>query len=70
MIHYNFKNIEEFVCYLDTRAKELRVRQYRLHARSHEHAALERGAAEIESVAAMVRASNLEVPGGLIRAGT
>lgn len=67
MINYEFKNIEEFVSYLDTRAKEMRVKQTRLHGRSHEHAALGRGAAEIENIAAMVRGSNLQVQGGLFR---
>lgn len=61
MVTYNFTTIEDFVLYLDIRAKEMRVKQARLHNRTHEHAALQRGAAEIESVAAMVRSSNLTV---------
>lgn len=56
---YNFKTIAEFVAYLDTRAQELRVRQSKQHNRTHLHAALERGAAEIESIASIVKASNL-----------
>lgn len=68
MITYQFKNIEEFVSYLDTKAKDRRTSARQFHARSHTRARLEAEAAAHESIAAIVRSSNLEVPGGLIRA--
>jgi len=67
MITYNFKTIEDFVSYMDNRAKDMRRKAEPLHPRTHARQRLESGAAEIESLAAIVRSSNLEVPGGLIR---
>lgn len=56
---YEFTSVDDFVKHLDIRAKQMREQQKRLHNRTHENAALGRGASEIESIAAMVRTSNL-----------
>jgi len=59
MMLYTFDSTDEFVAYLDTRAKEMRNKAKNLHPRSHARARFDAGAAEIESIATMVRGSNL-----------
>lgn len=58
---YNFKTIEEFVKYMDDRAKDMRTKQQAVHTRSHDHARMGAGAAEIENIACMVRNSNIGI---------
>lgn len=67
MTTYEFDTVDDFVKYLDTRAKDMRSQSDRLHPRTHNHAALRRGAAEIESIAAIVRSSNLIVCNDYVR---
>lgn len=58
---YEFKTIEEFVLYLDTRAKDFRSKAARCHPRTHDNARYVAAASEIESVATIVRLSNITV---------
>lgn len=67
MIKFTFKNIEEFVSYLDNNAKEARNKCAQLSPRSHAYAEQQGVAYTHERIANIVRASNLEVPGGLFR---
>jgi len=61
MLVYHFKTIDDFTVYLDAKAKEQRAEQKKLHPRSHRHAQLGASAAELESVATIVKTSNLTV---------
>lgn len=56
---HNFRDIDEFVCYLDTQAKTARHNQKRFHPRSHDHAYNKAVANTFEQIATLVRTSNL-----------
>lgn len=58
---YEFKTIEEFVSYLDTRAKEFRNHANHAHPRTHTHVMRQAAANEIEHILAIVRLSNITV---------
>lgn len=65
---YEFKTIDEFVSYLDTRAKDLAREASHHNHRSHRNAELSAEACAYASIASMVRASNLVVVTDYMRA--
>jgi len=58
---YHFKTTADFIIYLEAKAKEQRAEQKKMHPRSHRHAQLGASAAELESIAVIVKTSNITV---------
>lgn len=61
MSTYHWKTTADFIIYLEGKAREQRKEQRTLHPRTHRHAQLGASAAELESVAAIVKSSNITV---------